>query len=470
MAGNPPDDEDPARTVIVPNPGGRRPVAPAPPAQAEPGPFGQARVPSAQGVDPIMGVPNAPQPSDGHETNPDLSIANVLTGMNTLNANAATLFSLATRLRDRSDNMDIDRLRASAVSEIRDFESRSIKSGIDPQQVRVARYAICATLDDIVLNTPWGGNSNWAVQSLVGTFEKETVSGDRFFDMLKRLQQNPGQNLDLLEFVYMCLSIGFQGRLRVEQGGPDQHLAIRKSLANTIRNNRGDVERDLSPHWRGKDIPYKPRSLWLPVWITLGSLAAVLALVFISLLTLLGGQSERLMGAMLTIDDGAPAMLERRAPPPPPPPPPADPQIDRVKTFLEAEIAAKIVTVFEDANTVTVRINGAGMFAPASDALQDQFRDPLERVSRALNDEAGKVIIAGHSDNIPINTARFPSNMHLSLARAKSVMREMSTWMTQPARLSAEGRSDREPIAGNDTREGRALNRRIEVILIKEGG
>ncbi|WP_425093576.1 type IVB secretion system protein IcmH/DotU [Tropicimonas sp. S265A] len=472
MVGNPPDDDDPARTVIVPNPGGRRPRPVPKPAepQAPAGPFEQAATPAAPPASgAAVGVPDtgpAGTPPTGAEQGTD----QFLTGMNPLNANAATLFALVSRVRSRAQAMDINRLRNSAVTEIRDFEARCVRSGIDPQKVRVARYAICATLDDVVLNTPWGGNSDWAQRSLVGTFEKETVSGDKFFQMLQRLQQEPAQNLDLLEFVQMCLSVGFEGRLRVEAGGADKHLDIRRSLARTIRTHRGPVDRDLSPHWTGRAVPFKSRSLWLPVWITLGSLAAVLGIVFLSFVFLLNGRTEQVIGMMIPIDQGPNPVLERRAPPPPAPPPPPDPQVDRVKSFLEAEIAARIVSVFEDANTVTVRINGAGMFAPASDALQDAFLEPLQRVGRGLNGETGNVIIAGHSDNIPINTARFPSNYHLSLDRAKSVQREMANWLDDPGRLSAEGRSDAEPIASNDTREGRALNRRIEIILIKEGG
>ena len=108
------------------------------------------------------------------------------------------------------------------------------------------------------------------------------------------------------------------------------------------------------------------------------------------------------------------------------------------------------------------------MFGSGSDALQPSFDTPVNRVAQALNDEPGKVIIVGHSDNIPIRSSRFPSNMHLSLARAKSVMAGMADVFGDRDRLSAEGRADKEPIADNGTREGRARNRRIEVVLIRE--
>ncbi|CAN0586924.1 unnamed protein product, partial [Ectocarpus sp. 12 AP-2014] len=100
--------------------------------------------------------------------------------------------------------------------------------------------------------------------------------------------------------------------------------------------------------------------------------------------------------------------------------------------------------------------------------LQDRFRGPVNRVADALNDESGPVIVTGHSDNVPIRSSRFPDNLALSLARAKSVMDGMKGQMTDASRLSAEGRADKEPLADNATREGRAANRRIEVLLVQE--
>jgi type VI secretion system protein ImpK len=161
--------------------------------------------------------------------------------------------------------------------------------------------------------------------------------------------------------------------------------------------------------------------------------------------------------------------LERRAPPViPVETPQTRAQIDRVSDFLEVEIAEGLVNVFQNANTITVRLAGAGMFASGSDVLKDRFEVPLTRVADALNDTDGPVIVAGHSDNVPIRSARFPNNLALSLARAESVRGFLATRLDNPSRLKAEGRADREPIASNDTAEGRAANRRIEIVLVRK--
>ena len=457
-----PDDTD--KTVIKPNPGGRRtPQVPAAdPAASTPAP---AQPPEAAPVA-AYGVPQgvqAPSPAA-----PNAKMA--MTGMNPLTACASTLFSLISRIRNRAQHMDPDKLRQSVVSELREFENRALQAGIPAQSVKVARYAMCATLDDVVLNTPWGGQSSWGLQSMVGTFHGETVGGDRFYDLLARLEKEPAANIDLLEFLYMCLSLGFEGRLRVEQGGMDKHLQIRNALARIIRAQRGPLEHDLSPNWEGLKKPFKALSAWRLLWIAVAVTGVLLMAEFAGLSWALFRQTDRVIGQLSIIDSGPVAQLLRRAPPPPPPPPAptAEEQLRKVEGVLQAEIDDGIVEVFGKGNTLIIRIAGSGMFGSGSDTLQSSFEQPIARVARSLNDEKGRVIIVGHSDNVPIRSARFPSNMALSLARAKSVMAGIAKAFDDPARLSAEGRADKEPIADNATREGRARNRRIEVVLVRE--
>ena len=463
-----PDDSE--RTVIRPNPGGRRPAAPA--GGASMGVPGYAQ-PAAQQSSVGYGVPQAQAAAQAplsEAKSGESPIQLAMTGMNRLNAAAATLFALISRIRNRAQHMEPDTLRRNVVAEVRAFESRAITAAIDPQQVKVARYSICATIDDVVLNTPWGEQSNWAMQSMVGTFHKETVGGDRFYDVLARLEKDPPNNIELLEFMYMCLSLGFDGRLRVEQGGVDKHLRIREGLARIIRAQRGPVEQDLSPHWQGVDRPHKALSAWKPVYIAVAVLTVILSLLFGGLSYVLGGSSDRLLGQMASVDPGVPAVLSRPAPPPPPPPPPppdAGPdQVEVVSGFLAPEIEEGLVKVFQDASKLTVRIKGEGMFASGSDKLADGYDKRIARLAKALADQPGRIVIVGHSDNVPIKSARFPSNQHLSLARAESVMSSMAEHL-DAGRMTAEGRADKEPIETNDTKEGRAANRRIEIILLK---
>ena len=460
-----PDDSE--RTVIRPNPGGKRVPTPAAAPQAPQ----QNYAPPPSDPSPAMGIPSSaaspPRPSGGTDAN-----VIALTGMNPLTALATPLLSLVSRIRNRAQHMDPEKLRQSVMGEVRGFENAALKAGQDAQKVKVARYALCATLDDVVLNTPWGEQSVWAQQSMVGTFHRETVGGDRFYDLLARLEQDPNTNIDLLEFLYMCLSLGFEGRLRVEAGGSDKHLQIRNALARIIRGQRGEVERDLSPRWKGVLRPYKALSAWRLVWITIGATAAIVALTFAGFSWLLSQKSDVILGQISALDTGTVATLLRRAPPPPPPPPQKE-QVDQVallSSFLAPEIKEGIVTVFEKGNTLTIRLSGVGMFASGSDALNKDFVTPINRVAEALKDNKSHIVIAGHSDSSKVGGGRFKSNEELSQARAETVLKMLAPVIGDPSRIIAEGHGDKEPIADNKTKDGRAANRRIEILLVKGEG
>jgi len=143
------EPDDPDRTIIKPNPGGRLTPMGAPPQQQQP---------QQQPVQDPFGTPqpSAPGGRDGSATEP--TVEQGMTGMNRINAAGATLFSLVSRIRNRAQHMDPEKLRRSVVAEVRAFENRALQTGVDAQEVKIARYAICATLDDVVLNTPWGGH------------------------------------------------------------------------------------------------------------------------------------------------------------------------------------------------------------------------------------------------------------------------------------------------------------------------
>jgi type VI secretion system protein ImpK len=166
--------------------------------------------------------------------------------------------------------------------------------------------------------------------------------------------------------------------------------------------------------------------------------------------------------------------LERPPPPPvqvarPPPPrllpPPPSQVVASLHRFLQPEIDAKLVIVSETPQMIEVRIFNRGMFALGSATVRPDFVSLLERIGEALNEEPGAVLVTGHTDNLPIHTVQFPSNFQLSVARAQAASAVMLHRLHDPKRLTVEGRADSQPIAGNDTEDGRAQNRRIDVIL-----
>jgi chemotaxis protein MotB len=114
------------------------------------------------------------------------------------------------------------------------------------------------------------------------------------------------------------------------------------------------------------------------------------------------------------------------------------------------------------------------LFLPASAQLNDSSRKTLDKVLPILNDFMGDIVITGHTDNIPINTREFSNNWYLASARASTVANyfikpESIPAGVSPNKISVSAFGETKPIASNDTEEGRAKNRRVEIVLLPEG-
>ncbi len=434
-----PDDSD--RTVIRPamrpNPGG----APRPP------------VPAA-----------APLPSG-----PVPELAQV--GATPLAAAAAPLLALLSRLRNTVSQPDSGELRERAVAEVRRFEQQARADGIPVEQLRPAHYALCASLDDVVLATPWGSEGAWAARSLTSTFHQEVGGGDRFFDVLAHVRQNPGSSLAVLELMFLCLSLGFQGRYRLSPRGPAELDRVREETYGVIVRQRGRSEPELSPNWVGVAAPYRALRAEVPLWVG-GSIAlALLAGVFAWASMGLAGRSDTVFEAMIAAPPARMPAITRAAlvQPLPPPPPAAEPgAVDRLRTFLRPEIDQGLVTVIGTDAVPVVRIRNRGLFGSGSATVQPAFAGLLARIGSALQAERGAVSVIGYTDNQPIRTVQFPSNFQLSAARAKAASAIIGRTIGDAGRLSTQGRADADPVAANATAEGRDENRRIEVVLHRE--
>lgn len=115
---------------------------------------------------------------------------------------------------------------------------------------------------------------------------------------------------------------------------------------------------------------------------------------------------------------------------------------------------------------VSFRIPSEVLFASGEATLTPSGLAVIDRLLPAMNRVPDyTIVVEGHTDNVPIQTARFPSNWELSAARASSVVRHLEARGLNPTRLRATGYADTRPLAANDTPEGRALNRRVEITL-----
>lgn len=123
------------------------------------------------------------------------------------------------------------------------------------------------------------------------------------------------------------------------------------------------------------------------------------------------------------------------------------------------------VNVSQGQEGLTLRIDDSLLFASGDAVLTPQGQDVLESLIPALDDFQGQISVEGHTDNIPIATARFPSNWELSVSRAIAVVRHLERQGVPVSRMRAVGYADTQPMESNATAEGRAANRRVELLL-----
>ncbi|MDO8375613.1 MAG: DotU family type VI secretion system protein [Aquabacterium sp.] len=429
MANDPTPFNDPfgqldgQRTFIKPNPGGWA--------------AGRAQVQT-----PGAGTESFELPSAAHGLNPLLAAAN-------------PLLMLVPRLRHTRQVADTAALRASLVQGVRDFATAAQGQGIAPERVMAARYVLCTMIDEAASDTPWGGAGMWARHSLLAEFYNESSGGEKVFQLMARLAEKPDANLDLLELIYAAISLGFEGRYRVIEGGRAQLEAVRAKLSQLIRQQRGAYPAALAEHWQGAAAPVRKVLSWLPLTVA-GALS----------LLLLGGLYAGFSWSLSGRADPVYEQIQRLrlAPPVAPVAQPA-PQ-PRLAQFLQSDIKAGLVAVRDEVDRSVITIRGDGLFAPASATLASDREALMRRIAEALVRVGGPVLVTGHTDNTAIRSLRFPSNWHLSDERARAVRDLMVVAGLPVDRIRAEGRADGEPAAPNDSPANRAINRRVEITLL----
>lgn len=420
-------ESDPDRTVLMPTPGGRKPAAPPP-------------------------VPPAPPVTRNGD-----AVALHGNGLNPLVRAANTLLDLVVPLRFITTPPDMELLRARLTQEMHAFEAAARAAHADAETVAAARYALCTFLDETIASTPWGGGV-WNSRSLLVAFHNEAWGGEKFFLILQRLSQDARTNLDLLELMYLCLSLGMEGRYRVLDRGQDQLATLRQRLLLLIQQQRGQYEADLSPHWRST-VPAQPALRRIPLWV-MAAVAGVLLLVLqLSYSWLLNRSSDPVFAQLGALRLASPRTVVAPAATGPAP--------VRMARFLAPEIAEGLVSVTETADRSTVTLRGDGVFASGSADVLRKMEPVLVRIGDALRTVPGKVLVVGHTDNTkPALSARLGSNYDLSIARARSVAALLADRSGPASRYTSEGRGETEPVVPNDSDAHRARNRRVEIVVL----
>jgi len=143
-------------------------------------------------------------------------------------------------------------------------------------------------------------------------------------------------------------------------------------------------------------------------------------------------------------------------------------EADKFKEALEGEITEGLIEVETELNRIVIRIREKGSFQSGDSRLNEGFLPIIEKIHNVLTKTDGQIAVAGHTDDVPIRTARYRSNWELSTSRATSVVHELlRIGEIAPERFVLEGYADTHPLRPNDTKENRARNRRVEVVVLK---
>lgn len=144
------------------------------------------------------------------------------------------------------------------------------------------------------------------------------------------------------------------------------------------------------------------------------------------------------------------------------------------RDFAEKAAAAELRRLFADTtvteDAIRVRLQDRLLFPSAGARLSAGADEPLSRLARVLREMPNAVVVEGHTDDVPLSRSAYRSNWELSVARSYSVIARLVDDGVAPARLVAAGYGPYRPAAANATAEGRARNRRVEVVILRGRG
>ena len=479
------------QTIISPRPfGGEAPAGPA----ADPGDIWDSRPAAAvpppvarpAGGDPYandwmtpevpVGKPAAQPSSSRHRIPLNIALgARANSGIksaNPITQAAAPLLILLGRLRQMVVDMDAVPLMQHVARTIQEFEKQILAAGVPEDQATIAKYALCATADDIVQNLPGTEKHVWLQYSMLAQFFGVRTSGTGFFDKIRQLSSNPTVYYSLLELIHACLSLGFEGQYRSSKGGDIELQRVRRDVYQTLRTVRPAAVGDISPRWRGNEIRVRGLGDGIPLWAFAGVFLAFLAGLYMLLRMLIGGEGDRVADTLVHLHPGGMVEISRASFVPLPEPQPTaavTTQLQRIRGVLAPEIEKDLVAVEPVGDSIVIRINNLLLFESGRADVKPEFEQLAARIGAALDKEPGNIRVTGHTDNVkPKASSRFKSNFDLSVKRAEAVAAVLGKHLQDAKRMEVSGKGEDSPVADNKTAEGRAKNRRVELAIPKE--
>ncbi|MEQ6885536.1 type IVB secretion system protein IcmH/DotU [Salicola sp. Rm-C-2C1-2] len=392
----------------------------------------------------------APRPSAGAS---DLRLPS--TRLDPVCDEASRLLSLADRLGRAGSVADVRALKRQCTGLVTEYQRSLAKEEVSPDTVDTASYCLCALIDELVLHSEWGQASDWAARSLLSEFHSQTWAGTHFFERVDQARREG--NRPLIRLQYLCLALGFRGRFRVEERGSEQLEVLRNSLYREMAQDGEGQRQPFETEWEKRVFNGISPVHRIPLW-SLGAIAGgLLLVVYLGLTQVLGGYAEPVAERLTAVGvPPAPASGDFQG---------DGPDTDYLEQVLGTEIERGLVKLESEDSRASLILGNEGLFAPGSAAIREASKPLLSKIAQALEGTGSLVQVTGHTDGTPINSEAYPSNWHLSLARATAVADFLGQRGELEGRLWPEGRGAAEPRFSNDSPESRAGNRRVVITL-----
>lgn len=159
--------------------------------------------------------------------------------LNYIVTSASLVFKQLTYIQNSYDLGSVHEVRQEFINNINVFTNSVSSFEIEESEVLVARYILCTLVDELVNTTFFGRDNDWSGNSLLNIFHNESYGGENFFKLLDKFLKAPAKFIFLLEFMYVCLALGFEGKYRVENAKKHELIQIKESLYKQIKIIQG---------------------------------------------------------------------------------------------------------------------------------------------------------------------------------------------------------------------------------------
>ncbi|WP_296225571.1 DotU family type IV/VI secretion system protein [Ralstonia sp. UBA689] len=355
----------------------------------------------------------------------------------------------------------LDVLKSEVRARLVGFKAACQAAALKADSVEAVHYCFCAALDQAGSRVRGRADSLrglWLQHGLLAEFYNENSCGQHCRAWIEILLRTPNASANALEVIGQLTKRGLRDELGMQL--PDAQLLVRHRPATNLRL----TEERRAPEWPtvfDRATPQvllvseeRPRRSWLPLVATVALLVTALALG----LALMVYRQHQDNQALASRVDSLSAQVTRRQ----------ESLEDRLSRVLAAE-AGSIGISAREGRVYLVFSSDQG-FASGRADITPRLARQLDQLATVLTEVIGKVTVIGHTDNAPGPRDRIESNPALSTARAMAVGRYLQERGVAPGRLSILGRGAKDALGDNRTAAGRALNRRVEIVLEKAPG